>query len=865
MGVILYSTFKSSYGTSFTVEILDNLFNGTPSEFKTDSTGFELEYSGETDDIVSPVISSMCTVGMYVESIGQESLLIDNLKLYQEDRYFVRIYNSEDARVIDITEKTGNDFNARVISDGGTVEQLQCVKDDITALGGAQFFIPSVSEDIYWTGKITQDLVTLEDQYYPYLYQIKAVDGIGLLANEEYTTSGAKTIFEVFKESIDLLSISGLYSGVNFYLSTCFNTWDINQTYNADDDVTKLTRFNTFVYRETNDDGSFTEPKALDILKDLCTIFGARIYQRRGTYVIEQYKERENVSYRYFNYDTQGDELTVADRIDDAAINQTSYQGARLNGGSYNFLPALKKVEATYNQIRLNNLLANRLVFTGASSAVNLGTVVNDDNGQLNISGNLFYSFLFNGSGTPPSITPLFYRPVFRMQLKQEDILNPGTFYYLKRDFIPGGGNAVYGATSWSTSASYYFLDAGVARNSLQGFNLASTFNVISPPLPVDGLASLDIEFFNVYDLVGTQTSVPTNYTDTATINEVSAMYLNNGTPGTSIKVFTSTNGSAKVKSNLTLDLGELILGDSAGMDGSLYVYNGSGWVPSQSWRRGNSGSYINLYKLLTKEILSFYNKPVQRYSGSILAPYTYGTRLLWSNDYYLPTGVSYNAGNDEYSGEWFVIDSDDSQITTGTPVDSNPVDATFQTTFDGQAGTTNVVLATDGNIAGMNLNSTTKAIGPYSETATGGKITGTAVITGNTTLSGTLGVTGLSTLGATSVGSFATTNQVAVTINSITATAAGNETIDGSKHFNFISYSGGTGSYNITLPPAEDGVILRFKTDDTIAANKTIILQGDGSERIDGEGNYTMNRSYDGISLLGKDSSWFIIQKKEK
>ena len=161
MGVILYSTFKSSYGTSFTVEILDNLFNGTPSEFKTDSTGFELEYSGETDDIVSPVISSMCTVGMYVESIGQESLLIDNLKLYQEDRYFVRIYNSEDARVIDITEKTGNDFNARVISDGGTVEQLQCVKDDITALGGAQFFIPSVSEDIYWTGKITQDLVTL--------------------------------------------------------------------------------------------------------------------------------------------------------------------------------------------------------------------------------------------------------------------------------------------------------------------------------------------------------------------------------------------------------------------------------------------------------------------------------------------------------------------------------------------------------------------------------------------------------------------------------------------------------------------------------------------------------------------------------
>ena len=811
MGVILYSDFKSSNDVDYTIEIIDNTFSAGSTEFKTDSQGFTIQYSGETDDIVSPIISSACTVGMYVENSGQESLFINNIKLYQEDRFYIRILK-------------------------GT--------------------------SVYWTGKITQDLLSIEDQYYPYLYEITAVDGIGLLANQEYTTAGNKTIFEVFKESIDLLSIDSLYSGTDFYLSTCFNTWDINQTYNVDNDAIKLIRFNTFVYRETNDDGSFTEPKALDILKQLCTLFGARIYQRNGTYVLEQYIERDDTSYRYFNYDTSGAELTVDDKTDDVTINQTSAQGARLNGGAYNFLPALKKVEISYNQIRLNNLLANRLVFTGASSAVNLGTLVNDNNGQINLTGNLFYSFLYNGTGATQSL--LWFRPVFRIQLKQEDILNPGTFYYLKRDFIPGGGNAVYGATSWTTVASYYYLDAGFSKNSNQGLNLASSFNIVTPPLLVDGLASLDIEFYNVYDFTGL-TSVPVNYTDTATINEVTAMFINNGTPGTTLQIFTSTNGSANIKSNLTLDLGELILGDSSGMDGSLYVYNGSSWVPSTSWRRGNSGSYINLYKLLTKEVLSLYNKPVQRYSGTIIAPYTYGTRFLWSSDYYLPTGVSYNAGTDEYSGEWFVIDSDDTQITIGTPVDSNPVDASFKGSFDGQGGTTNVVLATDGNIAGMALDTTTSSIGPFSETGTGGKITGTANVTGATTLDTTLGVTGLSTLAATTVGAFTSTNSVSVTINSITATAAGSETLDSSKHFNFLSYSGGNGTYTITLPPAEDGVILRFKTDDTIAANKKIILQGDGSERIDGEGNYTMNRSYDGISILGKDSSWFIIQKKEK
>jgi len=757
----------------------------------------------------------MCTVGMYVESIGQESLLIDNLKLYQEDRYFIRILKNT---------------------------------------------------SLFWTGKITQDLIAIEDQYYPYLYEITAVDGIGLLANEEYTTAGNKTIFEVFKESIDLLSIDHLYSGVNFYLSTCFNTWDINHVYDEDNDASKLIRFNTFVYRETNDDGSFTEPMALDVLKQLCTLFGARIYQRNGAYILEQYKERTNASYRYFNYDTQGDEVTVEDIEDDVALNQTSAQGARLNGGAYNFLPALKKVEVSYNQIRLNNLLANRLTFTGASSAVNLGTLVNDNNGQVNLTGNLFYSFLYNGTGATTSL--LWYRPVFRIQLKQEDILNPGTYYYLKRDFIPGGGNAVYGPTSWTTTASYYYLDAGQAKSSNQGLNLASSFNIITPPLLVDGLASLDVEFYNVYDLAGTLTSVPVNYTDTATINEVTAMFINNGTPGTTVEIFTSTNGSANIKSNLTLDLGELILGDSAGMDGSLYVYNGSSWVPSTSWRRGNSGSYINLYKLLTKEVLSFYSKPVQRYSGTILAPYTYGTRFLWSSDYYLPTGVSYNAGYDEYSGEWFVIDTDDTNIVIGTPIDASPVDATFKTTFDGQAGTTNVVLATDGNIAGMALDTTTKAIGPFSETVSGGKITGTAQVTGNTTLSGTLGVTGVSTLAATTVQEFTTTDRVNVTINEITANDGGAENLTYNKHFNLITYEGGNGTYTITLPESEPGVIIRFKTDDTIAANKTITLQPQAGGVIDSESTYLMDRSFDGISLLGRGgdgNKWLIIQKKEK
>ena len=112
-------------------------------------------------------------------------------------------------------------------------------------------------------------------------------------------------------------------------------------------------------------------------------------------------------------------------------------------------------------------------------------------------------------------------------------------------------------------------------------------------------------------------------------------------------------------------------------------------------------------------------------------------------------------------------------------------------------------------------------------------------------------------------------TNSVNVSINSISATPGGSATLSDSNHFNFISYSGGTGTYTLTLPSAQTGLIMRFKTDDTIAANKTITLSPQSGERIDAEASYIMDRSYDGITLLGNDTgagaNWYIIQKKEK
>lgn len=103
------------------------------------------------------------------------------------------------------------------------------------------------------------------------------------------------------------------------------------------------------------------------------------------------------------------------------------------------------------------------------------------------------------------------------------------------------------------------------------------------------------------------------------------------------------------------------------------------------------------------------------------------------------------------------------------------------------------------------------------------------------------------------------------VSVNNITASDGTSTAITGSNHFNFVSYTGVNGSHTINLPIVEQGIILRFKTDGTIAQNKSITLSPETGQTIDGDVSYTMDRAYDGITVLGYNDNWFIIQKKEK
>ena len=223
---------------------------------------------------------------------------------------------------------------------------------------------------------------------------------------------------------------------------------------------------------------------------------------------------------------------------------------------------------------------------------------------------------------------------------------------------------------------------------------------------------------------------------------------------------------NSNIGSGLVYDLGTTKIFDGSGNRGSLYFQNGLVYTLTTGWREGNSGSYITAQRLIANEFLTLMNKPIQKYEGSIFSSHHFMTRLIFEGKNWVQLGGRFTANSDEWDGEWFAISKETITITnTDTGVPADPVFSIGSGSLDGRASlsATNI---TDLGVVDVEVEN-------------------------DVTVGNDLGVTGNSTLAATSVGEFTTTARVNVTINDITANPGGSETLAVSKHFNFLTYSG--------------------------------------------------------------------------
>ena len=340
----LYSEFRSDYGNFYLIEIWDEDYTGTqPSFFNIASNGFDLTYTGQTDNIYTPIVGSSVSVSMYVRDAATRAFETD-FKNYQENRYFIKIWKGE------FSGQNANQwYNTTKVSDDGLVMNFSPDNEEVVYL------------DLFWGGYITQDIVQIEDASEPYILQLEAIDGISKLQNID-GPDGITPIQNVFSSAIFNSHSYNIYPSEWPALKMISNWWSQQHTYDATKNVLETTVVDLNVFHTYNSDGSVNRVSYYEILKGICQIFGLRFYYSNGSYRAEQIFQRDNDTITEFSYKPNGNYIGYESVTRDKTINQTSNR-ARLSGNIFNFLPAVNETRIQtaedgidYNGVRATNV-----------------------------------------------------------------------------------------------------------------------------------------------------------------------------------------------------------------------------------------------------------------------------------------------------------------------------------------------------------------------------------------------------------------------------------------------------------------------------------------------------------------------------
>jgi hypothetical protein len=847
MAVRLYSEFSSSEGNRYKIEIHDSAWGAAPSStFKVDGAGFQLTYDGETDDIISPIVSSKLTFGAYSENATFETF-ISTLKTFQENRFRVVVYRSESPE-------------GRNVNDGLVFDPLLIDSD-------------KTQYSLWWAGWITQDLVSQEDGPQPYIFQITATDGLGKLANIDYDVandidqSGLR-LTRITQFAINALKLAGLYdlwpSDAPF-LETSSDWWETTQhTYSTSTDPLHLTAVDAGLLQSYDSDNNLQYNNALEALRQIATLFAGRFYLNAGRWIFEQYAQRAETSRYVSRYTYEGTELGRLLISDDITLDQTTY-AARKSGNNWDFLPAMRKAQINYVQKFLNPYgLFGGWRFQNASPTFTGGFMAGGSGIQLGL-GTAAFKFDFKGNTTAAGLMPLI-----RATIAIQDA--NGVTYYYGRAFNGTTSPLMYSTAGWSTVPGFYYFDLQ-AVNYVQGQSgsITQVVQIITEDLPTSGLLGITIQLDSIRVMA---TNAQYNFT-TATIDAPMLFNIvNGGNQSNAGTIFASVNNQAGIDSQLTLDLGEVFFAEGPPQTGHLAVYNGTSWVGSNLWRKGSTGTGVRILKLLTTEALALHVEPIERYNGETIGSDPFGPRLVFENRAYLRTGGTFTARMDEWDGELYAIQRIRAAITELEEVDvlELPVISGTSTTVGVSPNDFEV-----GRVAGMNVDSANQALGPFQKVSTGGKVLGTLDVQQKITAEQNLEVIGTSTLSNTNIGGAANFNGTAsvnggwyAAIEDVTATASGTYEVTATDYILFVTWSGDTGTFSIALPPVEssEGRMIRVKTDSTISNSNAISIvpdAGDTGVVIDGESSSSMTRSYDGATYLCHSSEWWVIQKKDK
>ena len=674
-----------------------------------------------------------------------------------------------------------------------------------------------VSTSLMWAGYIIQDLVQIEDVSQPYLLNIRATDGLAKLKDVVVTTSAWRKFTNQFINALDKVGVLGIYDATDPVLNVVCNWYAEEMVYASTLNPLDETWADFRAFDTIDESGTLTGRTWHEVLEQMCSIFGLRFYYSEGQYRVEQIFERISGTFTEHTYQKDFTKIGETAGLSlSKTLNQTSGK-ARLAGNMFNFLPAVNNVSVVVN--KEPKALIGAISDDATQPTFNIGFVASSPDNQIFFA---FYHIAQVIVEDVISAANIFMK--LRLNVELYDF-NANTTYYLKRTYTGMTPSSI----TWTTTqnGSGYEVLLGPLNEFDADHYVYGNTAIATPNVPADGDVTFDWEFVEFVDTNGATHTLDSENSYGWQMENLNVRTTNGEGIQNETTRIRAISPSTDIKSNLSYELPEMNIFSGNGEQGSLVKITTTLGIdiriPYGGWREGNSGSYSTIQKLICQEFLKMMDEPIERYQGTIFSNHDFKRRLTFDSKNFLQLNGSFNANLDQWDGEWFAV-----------------VSASITPTFD-DTTISNSSLSI-GNVNGINGNTAFEGVSVVNTETNDIEVTESATIGGPMTTNGA----------------------VITAVNDISGTPGGSSDISAENYMNFLSYSGANGNHTLNLPTPSEGCFLRFKTDVTILANKTITLDA-GTNTIDGETTYVMDRSYDGISLIGHDGDWYIIQKKEK
>jgi len=704
---------------------------------------------------------------------------------------------------------------------------------------------PDGANTLFWTGVLLHEQVELQDEAYPIQNTMNAVDELGDLKNVLYNNAGSaytgrETIAAHLVKALNKTRALHVYANTDVFLKYA-NDFKPT-TFSSTNALTEL-EVNHAAFYNVDEAGFVKYMTAYDVLTDIATTFNARVFFAEGYFwFVPVGAVKNNVTINVHTVTKAG---TVSGST--SAVNTRLTTGSdivKLRGGTTSFLPPLNMVQRTWRTDANVPLIGPETQFLNASgqqTALGANITDNDlayDNGTL-FRFQFRYTHSFDGDGSSTGADQ-HARLVLKLQIKVGSLYYNNAVTFGPTTMTFGNAGSTYSvdqmnfsAPAWSSSAGYFYfavtpLPSYLNKNNGLFYNLTFTpqsyaslalYNqpVIIDLLPITSAQTGALITVNVegYDVDGNVITDVTGTNADGKLDNFTVQVLNGGLTNGDRVVYEANTSDANQES---LIQDEVVIGSSQFNDvRNIYENNSSPSQPIDSFASfANSSATFAIHKLGVKEVLAGQNFSTRVRRGTVYKSFVspLNTMLFGSRDF-LPFETSYSADAVQSEYEAFFLTSSDSNVTVldGQVFDDHtPVDET-EPIYDIR----NAFVPTDGDLPPNMLQ-----------------------------------------------------RFLQQPIRSITHRDTVTTDVTATDQMIFNTWTGPNGTGRIQLPvvSGNEGRILRFQTDSSIAANKIIIIApnvSDSGVTIDGASSYTLDRDYDGVSILCHNSNWYIIQKKEK